>query len=1163
MKVMKHQPKTPAARLRLYALLLIALGLSCLLAPVAGAQEPAAAPEAPPMTIEQAQARLADAEQSTEFEEAVRNELVARWTEVVEVLRRGAEAAAQAARYEELIQQIPGRIEELQAVLEQTPPDPLADLPEDLSLTELEQTLARYETTLEQARVQKAELEAEPARRDSRRAELARDLAQARVRLEEVRAQTRAAVEPGPLVGEAVRTLLAARQWALGQEIAAYERELRFYDAAGQLLTLRIRNRVREESQAQRAVTQLQEIVLQRRQLEARQAATQAREAKDLIAELPYLRDAAEELRAANEAMARRRTGLDGIIAKLVTTQEAARVMRARVARVMNDFTSVDERIRAAGLNNAVGMLLRTYRAELPRLNVHRSAINAREETIADVQLELIQLREEQSALADIEAALADIVAAVPPAADDDDRAHVESIFRDLLRNKQQNLDNLIDDLNDYYQELQRLDAAERELVRETQNFAAYIDERVLWIASGPPFGLSQLRGSWDALQWLGAPANWRQAAAAIVISLRQHILLYVILLLVGVGIIGARRRMGTALIEIAGRASKRSTTSLRPSLEATALTLLLAIPAPLMVGAVGWLVADAARSEFATGLGAALQTVAYVLLLLGLVQQLIRRDGLAEAHFGWPEAATSPLRRFLFRLSGIIIPAVFLIKLLEFGDGFQESLGRAVFLVLAIAVAIFFWVTLRPHTGAFQRVLDNRRVDYSRWFRGWWHVLAGALPLLLAVATLAGYFYTVLRLSILLYFTVLLAAAVLVVYGLILRWLMLARRHLAIEQARKRLAALKARDTEGEQPEVPLEDTEVDLVKVDVQTQRLVRSLLILAFLMALWFIWAETLPALNILHQWELGWTTTESVERTVQQNGHTVEVREETEMPVTGVHLLLAIVIAIMTIAATRNLPGLLEIAILQRIAMGAGERYAATTVTRYILATLGIVLVFRAIGIGWSNVQWLVAAVGLGLGFGLQEIFANFVSGIIILFERPIRVGDTVTVGGISGTVTRIRIRATTIMDFDRKELVVPNKEFVTNQIINWTLSTTTLRIVIPVGIAYGSDIKRAEQLMHEVASRHASVMTDPAPEVWFTGFGESSLNFELRVFSPNLDEFLRIRHDMLLHIDQAFRDAGIEIAFPQRDIRVRAIEAVLPVAQQDSASVALEATGEER
>jgi potassium efflux system protein len=179
--------------------------------------------------------------------------------------------------------------------------------------------------------------------------------------------------------------------------------------------------------------------------------------------------------------------------------------------------------------------------------------------------------------------------------------------------------------------------------------------------------------------------------------------------------------------------------------------------------------------------------------------------------------------------------------------------------------------------------------------------------------------------------------------------------------------------------------------------------------------------------------------------------------------------------------------------------------------------------------------------VGLGFGLQEIFANFVSGLMLLFERPIRIGDTVTIGEISGVVSRIRIRATTITDWDRKELVIPNKEFITGKVINWTLSDSTLRIIIPVGIAYQSDTELAEQLLYKVARAHENVLSDPPPRVYFMGFGDSALQFELRVFVASVDLSMSTRHDLNKAIDHEFRQAGIEIALPQRDIHVRTIQ----------------------
>ena len=217
------------------------------------------------------------------------------------------------------------------------------------------------------------------------------------------------------------------------------------------------------------------------------------------------------------------------------------------------------------------------------------------------------------------------------------------------------------------------------------------------------------------------------------------------------------------------------------------------------------------------------------------------------------------------------------------------------------------------------------------------------------------------------------------------------------------------------------------------------------------LWTIWEHLFPALGLFQDIQF-WAyeaTVDGVQKTV---------------PITLGNILMAVVILIFTMVAVKNLPGLLEVILLSKLDLDLGTRYAYSTVCRYAITTLGIIVSLHTIGLRWSNLQWLIAALGVGLGFGLQEIVANFISGLIVLFERPFRIGDTVTIGGITGTVNRIQIRATTIMDWDRKELIVPNKEFITGQLVNWSLSDQILRVIVPVGIAYDSDTDLAEKLI---------------------------------------------------------------------------------------------------
>ena len=252
----------------------------------------------------------------------------------------------------------------------------------------------------------------------------------------------------------------------------------------------------------------------------------------------------------------------------------------------------------------------------------------------------------------------------------------------------------------------------------------------------------------------------------------------------------------------------------------------------------------------------------------------------------------------------------------------------------------------------------------------------------------------------------------------------------------------------------------------------------------------------------------------------------------------HLGLILILAVLTAALARNVPALLEMLLL-RLPIQPGSRYALTSMSRYALVFSGGLAVFGVLGVSWSSVQWLVAAFGVGLGFGLQEIFANLVSGLLLLVERPVRVGDTITVGDVTGIVTRIRIRATTIQDWDLKELVVPNKDLVTGQLLNWTLSDAANRVMVFVGVSYDSDVDQVTRVLREIVAGTPQVLETPEPNVTFEEFGDSALKFSIRAFVRDVEERLPAIHALHTAIAHRFRQESIEIAFPQMDIHVRA------------------------
>ncbi|MBF0456010.1 MAG: mechanosensitive ion channel [Magnetococcales bacterium] len=243
-------------------------------------------------------------------------------------------------------------------------------------------------------------------------------------------------------------------------------------------------------------------------------------------------------------------------------------------------------------------------------------------------------------------------------------------------------------------------------------------------------------------------------------------------------------------------------------------------------------------------------------------------------------------------------------------------------------------------------------------------------------------------------------------------------------------------------------------------------------------------------------------------------------------------------IFLIWVTRHLPRLFELILFSRVPFDAGLRYAIVTMSRYLIILVGLFITFSFLKLDLAKVGWLVAAISVGLGFGLQEIVANFVSGIILLLERPIRVGDLITVGASFGRVTRINIRSTTILTPDIQELLIPNRDLITKEVTNWTLASSNIRLIVLIGVAYGSDVEKVFELLYSIAKAQPEVLVEPKPEVLFMAHGASSLDFELRVFLSNPTLRMPMLSKLNTLINAGLKANNIEIPFPQQDIHIR-------------------------
>ena len=259
------------------------------------------------------------------------------------------------------------------------------------------------------------------------------------------------------------------------------------------------------------------------------------------------------------------------------------------------------------------------------------------------------------------------------------------------------------------------------------------------------------------------------------------------------------------------------------------------------------------------------------------------------------------------------------------------------------------------------------------------------------------------------------------------------------------------------------------------------------------------------------------------------------------ITVASLLSLIFLFVLVVVAERVVRRYFVTRLLGRTHLEPAMQFALARVVGYALLALGFFISLQMVGVNLTSLSFLAGAVGVGFGFGLQNIISNFISGLIILAERPIAIGDRVEIGGVAGQVCEISLRSTTVTTNDNMAIIVPNADFITQRVTNWSYEDPRVRFRIPFGVAYGTDLSKLRQLMLEVADEHPKALKDPKPELFFVGFGDSSLNFELGVWSSESTiSPRRFRSDLFFAIEKKLRESGIEIPFPQQDLHVRTL-----------------------
>lgn len=1016
-------------------------------------------------------------------------------------------------------------------------PQELSDSTKRKSLAELEQQLLTEKSNLDALSATLEKLENVLESRSQRSAQARDKLTFAKSRIAALSEELALplAEDELPLLGEARRWTLEHEALALNAEIEMLEQELLSQPMRIELLSAQRDKATVELKLLSGRVELLENLNVERRGSEARAAMQQTDETQRLASGKHRLvQEFAERNAKLGELLIEQAISLEQV------TEEENRISE-QAKRIADNFRIARQKLEIAGLSQVIGQVLLEQSRNLPDPSEFKKAQRSHQNRVVDSSLRQVLNHQERSKLRDLAGYISELIAWEPIYEQADLR--FELLF--LAEARRELLDKAIAADDTYQQALGELDFAQRQLFDTVIAYDQFLNERLLWVRSGE-------LPNWDTVKSIPLPLsiflvaeNWRSLGNALFsLGLDSWILLLGMAMFVAL-------MLGSKRIRANLRASGANIGQLRHdrfsyTLKALGWTLLHALRWPIFFITVGLHMLDvdpgisngglpstlSGRGEFVPSVGFALYRFGLFAFFFEIFYAMCKPYGLTVVHFRWDPEKTALLARQIRLLACIFLPSAFIISIVNVYDpsALGGGLSRLFFVIVMIALVLFLSRVLSVDSGVLSRFYQTRPASPLTWFRYLWVVLGLVLPIALALLAIAGYVYTATQFGIRLVNMLWLIVGLILANQFILRWVMMVERKLAFRDAIERhrqqreLKGDNEKENADDYEPAPVEQPEIDFSALSDDTKKLINTVLTLVATVGLWFIWSDVLPAFHILDEISL-WQYSAMVEGVIKV------------VPVTLNDLILGLFVILIGMISARRLPALLEILLLTRLNITPGSRYAITTLTQYAIVAIAVVMVFNLLGGRWSEIQWLIAALGVGIGFGLQEIVANFICGLILLFERPIRIGDTVTVGTTDGVVTKIRMRSTTIRNWDQQELLVPNKEFITGRLLNWTLSDPITRIVIPVGIAYGSDVTKAIELIQQAAREHERVLDTPPFLVTLESFGDSALMIMLRCFIGSMDHLRPTTSELNLSINSKFEKEGITMAFPQRDIHL--------------------------
>ena len=672
-----------------------------------------------------------------------------------------------------------------------------------------------------------------------------------------------------------------------------------------------------------------------------------------------------------------------------------------------------------------------------------------------------------------------------------------------LLASRWTLLDKLSQDSNKLLTGNFSLQVEQQRLYSLSRDLYETLQKKLFWVTSSPPLGISWLLGLPEKVWSEFSVIPWQQGIETIYVIVMKSWWMVLSGLLLCLWMLLRRKTLLSwqkAMIYRIGHI-KRDALWLTPL--AMFLSLCYVVPVALLIIVFALLFSLHAMDPSWVPVGYSIVWAGVTWIIFAFLRHLVKPSGIANAHFQWTAQYCYRLNQQLRHLSPLLVFLVFVVNFVENQTRQldQDVLGMIVLMLGSIVQAICIFSLLK-HT----RPLLGSKISHAFML-----LLLPGLSLVQALLIFTGYYYSALVLEHQIIVTLLLIAGFSLLQALAIRSINIGEHRLAYQRAVKKYMA-----TDNQ----PFEEPALDLATVNQQSLRLLNAALIVGFAILFYWVWKNFASIFSSLGAIEL-WSYT-----------HDYAVRS-----ISLSHILLSGLILATTFILARNLPGLLEITLLSKLKIPQGNSYAAMTLLSYSITLLGIVFTLSSLGLSWEKLQWLVAAVGLGMSIGLREVFANMLSGLIILFERPIRIGDTISLGDMIGEVSCIRVRATTILDWDHREIIVPNSMLLNDKLVNWSLSNSVVRIILPFHVEHEADPTVVERLLLRVCKEHPLVVDMPQSVVTLIEYGDSALFYEMRTFI-SVDDRLLVRNEINKRVTALFAEHGIKVAPQKRMIYMK-------------------------